>query len=88
LSIVEAKDYPIYSTMFHPEKLAYEWHPSLDIPHDKKQIEFAYEYVYLFAEEARKNPNVCEEAELFIYNFELEYWNEEFLEVYVLDAPN
>jgi gamma-glutamyl hydrolase len=41
LSIVEAKKYPIYATMFHPEKLAYEWAPKLDIPHDGPQIRVA-----------------------------------------------
>lgn len=71
----EAKDYPIYGTMFHTEKLAFEWaetNPAgkeTKIPHDLKLIEISREYSKFLSFEARKNPNVLVDTYLLAQNF-------------------
>ena len=74
ISLLEAKDYPIWGSQFHPEKHAYEWtlhYPK--IPHDLKSIHAGAFFAEFFVEETRKNGHTfsdrqSEESHL-IYNF-------------------
>ena len=34
ISLIEAKNYPIYGTQFHPEKNIFEWHSTSAFPHE------------------------------------------------------
>jgi gamma-glutamyl hydrolase len=38
VSTLESKDYPIVATQWHPEKNAYEWTPTLHIPHTAEAV--------------------------------------------------
>jgi gamma-glutamyl hydrolase len=54
VSVLEAKEYPIYCTMFHPEKLGFEWHAGIKgLTHDIMSIERAQYYADFFVQEAR-----------------------------------
>ena len=56
ISLLEAKNYPIWGSQFHPEKLAYEWtllYPK--IPHDLHSIHAGAFFAEFFVEESRKN---------------------------------
>jgi gamma-glutamyl hydrolase len=81
VSIVEAWDYPIYGTQFHPEKNLYEWDITAPIPHGKNAVKMATYLADYFASEARRNPNqFITEEELkpwLIYN-----WDPLFLDGY------
>jgi len=81
VSIIEAWDYPIYGTQFHPEKNIYEWDITVPIPHGKNAVRMATYLADFFASEARRNPNqFTTEEELkpwLIYN-----WDPLFLDGY------
>ena len=72
--MLEAKDYPIWGSQFHPEKHAYEWtlqYPK--IPHDLDSIHAGAFFAEFFVEETRKNShkfiNRKTEEEYLIYNY-------------------
>ncbi len=73
VSTMEAKEYPIYATQWHPEKNAFEWTPDLDIPHHPDAIEVSQEVANFFVGAARRNnhkpKNREEEEDLLIYNW-------------------
>jgi gamma-glutamyl hydrolase len=53
VTAVEAKEYPIYAVMFHPEKVPYEWTTDQDIPHDLLSVKHNLYFAHFLAEEAR-----------------------------------
>ncbi|KAI8110154.1 hypothetical protein M9435_001833 [Picochlorum sp. BPE23] len=73
VSTMEAKDYPISATQWHPEKNAFEWTRDEDIPHHPDAIEVTQEVANSFVDLARMNSHAPrsrdEEEELLIYNY-------------------
>jgi gamma-glutamyl hydrolase len=55
VSSAEAKDAPIYTTQFHPEKPAYEFYPGYAIPHSDHAIHANAWTARFFVNESRKN---------------------------------
>ncbi len=49
--------YPFYGTQFHPEKPAFEWHPTLNIQHTSEAVKIGQYFANFFVDEARKNKN-------------------------------
>ncbi|RMZ57383.1 hypothetical protein APUTEX25_004217 [Auxenochlorella protothecoides] len=77
VSTMEAIDYPITATQWHPEKNAYEWTLDKDIPHNPEAIVITQEVGNFFVNRARRNQhniaNHDDEVDLLIYNFDLVY---------------
>ncbi|KAF3836219.1 hypothetical protein F7725_028777 [Dissostichus mawsoni] len=72
VSTVEAYDYPIYGTQWHPEKNAFEWTRPY-IPHSPSAIKTTFYLAQFFVSEARKNfhkfESEDEESKALIYNY-------------------
>lgn len=72
VSTVEAYDYPIYGTQWHPEKNAFEWTRSY-IPHSRSAVRTTFYMAEFFVSEARKNSHRFEtedgERKHLIYNY-------------------
>ncbi|XP_053268705.1 gamma-glutamyl hydrolase [Pleuronectes platessa] len=72
VSTVEAYEYPIYATQWHPEKNAFEWTRPY-IPHTPSAIRTTFYMAEFFVSEARKNFHsfASEEGEnkALIYNY-------------------
>ncbi|XP_074478295.1 gamma-glutamyl hydrolase-like isoform X2 [Sebastes fasciatus] len=72
VSTVEAYDYPIYGTQWHPEKNAFEWKKSY-VPHSPSAVRTSYYMAEFFVNEARKNfhrfESDEEETKALIYNY-------------------
>eukprot|EP00092_Neocalanus_flemingeri_P016060 GFUD01017384.1.p1 GENE.GFUD01017384.1~~GFUD01017384.1.p1 ORF type:complete len:323 (+),score=84.53 GFUD01017384.1:84-1052(+) len=82
LSTMEAKDYPIYATQFHPEKNAYEWAPKFSsIPHSREAVNVAQYFADFFIDIARKSSHAfesrAEEEKYLIYNYQPFYTGSE-----------
>lgn len=76
VSTLEAYDFPIYATQWHPEKNAFEWNRPY-IPHSPRAVETGFFTALFFISEARKSlhsfPSVEEEQKALIYNYYPEY---------------
>ncbi|XP_037613077.1 gamma-glutamyl hydrolase-like isoform X2 [Sebastes umbrosus] len=72
VSTVEAYEYPIYGTQWHPEKNAFEWKQSY-VPHSPSAVRTSYYMAEFFVNEARKNfhrfESDKEETKALIYNY-------------------
>ncbi|XP_038587894.1 gamma-glutamyl hydrolase [Micropterus salmoides] len=72
VSTVEAHDYPIYGTQWHPEKNAFEWTRPY-IPHSSSAVKTTFYMAEFFVSEARKNLHRFEseedESKALIYNY-------------------
>ncbi|XP_017269574.1 gamma-glutamyl hydrolase [Kryptolebias marmoratus] len=72
VSTVEAYDYPIYGTQWHPEKNAFEWSRSY-IPHSPAAVKTTFYVAEFFVGEARRNfhrfESKEEENKALIYNY-------------------
>ena len=61
LSTMEANDYPIFATQFHPEKNAYEWAPKFtELPHTKEAVNVAQYMAEFFVDVARQSTHKFE----------------------------
>lgn len=73
VSTMEAKDYPISGTQWHPEKNAFEWTPDQHIPHETDAIEVTQEVANFVVGAARRNSHAPKsrkhEESLLIYNY-------------------
>ncbi|XP_028288628.1 gamma-glutamyl hydrolase [Parambassis ranga] len=71
VSTVEAYDYPIYGTQWHPEKNAFEWGRPY-IPHSPSAVRTTFYMAEFFVSEARKNFHKFDSSEgesrALIYN--------------------
>ncbi|XP_067305641.1 gamma-glutamyl hydrolase [Pseudorasbora parva] len=76
VSTMEAYDFPIYATQWHPEKNAFEWRRPY-IPHTPSAILTTFHTAHFFINEARKSfhsfASVEEEEKALIYNYKPEY---------------
>jgi len=82
ISMIEAKDYPVYGVQFHPEKNNYEWAPKLpSIPHSRGAVKISNYFADFFVEESRKSthqfPSRKVEEEYLIYNWNPIYTGQE-----------
>ncbi|KAJ6240344.1 protease family c26 gamma-glutamyl hydrolase [Anaeramoeba flamelloides] len=72
ISTVEAYNYPIYSSQWHPERAVYEWNSGIVINREKSIVVSNYVGRF-FISEARKNSHSfsspTEEYNLLFYNF-------------------
>ncbi|KAG7524285.1 gamma-glutamyl hydrolase-like [Solea senegalensis] len=72
VSTMEAYDYPIYGTQWHPEKNAFEWRMDF-IPHTRSAVKTTFYIAEFFVNEARKSfhsfESKDEERKALIYNF-------------------
>ena len=76
--MIEAHEYPIWATQFHPEKNPYEWTRKYDnIPHSKEAMDVAAFFARYFVERTRGNQRHFESQEIeedhLIYNFSPKY---------------
>jgi gamma-glutamyl hydrolase len=73
VSTMEAKEYPISATQWHPEKNAFEWTRGENIPHDLDAVLVTQAVANSFVNSARRNghapKSIEEEEELLIYNW-------------------
>eukprot|EP00201_Polytomella_parva_P017131 CAMPEP_0175056798 /NCGR_PEP_ID=MMETSP0052_2-20121109/10886_1 /TAXON_ID=51329 ORGANISM="Polytomella parva, Strain SAG 63-3" /NCGR_SAMPLE_ID=MMETSP0052_2 /ASSEMBLY_ACC=CAM_ASM_000194 /LENGTH=345 /DNA_ID=CAMNT_0016321895 /DNA_START=132 /DNA_END=1169 /DNA_ORIENTATION=- len=73
VSTLEANNYPITASQWHPEKNAFEWTPLLDIPHSAAAIRMSQSVADFFVDQARHNfhhaTDAVEEDALLIYNY-------------------
>ncbi|XP_065185193.1 gamma-glutamyl hydrolase-like [Sycon ciliatum] len=53
VSLIEARDYPIFSSIFHPEKSMFEWNSKYDINHSLHAVKAAQYFADFFVNEAR-----------------------------------
>ncbi|XP_056318171.1 gamma-glutamyl hydrolase [Danio aesculapii] len=76
VSTMEAYNFPIYATQWHPEKNAFEWTRPY-IPHTPSAIKTTFYMANFFVNEARKNfhsfASTEEEEKALIYNYKPEY---------------
>ncbi|XP_017567937.1 gamma-glutamyl hydrolase [Pygocentrus nattereri] len=76
VSTVEAYDFPIYGTQWHPEKNAFEWTRPY-IPHTPSAIKTTFYTAYFFVNEAKKSLHSFssqeEEQKALIYNYSPKY---------------
>lgn len=90
VSTMEAYDFPIYATQWHPEKNAFEWTRPY-IPHSPSAIKTTFYMAYFFVNEARKSfhcfPSTEEEEKALIYNYKPEYTGPKsaFEQIYFFD---
>ncbi|CAG9315880.1 unnamed protein product [Blepharisma stoltei] len=86
VAMIEAKDYPIYGTQFHPEKNIYEWSPASPQPHDFYSVKASTYLSNFFVSEARRNNNTFESEQVLqpylIYNWWPLYTNNYFTQTY------
>uniref|UniRef100_G3N5Z5 folate gamma-glutamyl hydrolase n=1 Tax=Gasterosteus aculeatus aculeatus TaxID=481459 RepID=G3N5Z5_GASAC len=72
VSTVEAFDYPIYGTQWHPEKNAFEWRRPY-VPHSPSAVRISFYAAQFFVNEARKNfhkfDSEEEEGKALIFNY-------------------
>jgi len=57
VAAMEGIKYPFYGLQFHPEKPAFEWHPTLDIKHTSEAVKIGQYIADFFVDECRKNDN-------------------------------
>eukprot|EP01027_Heterolobosea_sp_BB2_P024030 GEZU01036161.1.p2 GENE.GEZU01036161.1~~GEZU01036161.1.p2 ORF type:complete len:323 (+),score=115.49 GEZU01036161.1:34-1002(+) len=73
VSTIEAYDYPIYATQWHPEKNAFEWATDEAIDHSFEAIQMSQYVANFFVNEARKSthkfPTPQAAALALIYNY-------------------
>jgi gamma-glutamyl hydrolase len=55
LSVIEAKDYPFYAVIFHPEKNLFEWKVAAD--RSSSGVEIVQTLSNKFVEQAKKSKN-------------------------------
>jgi gamma-glutamyl hydrolase len=71
VGMVEAKNYPIFGSQFHPEKNLYEWNEDV-IPHFYDAVATTTYLSNFFVAQTRKNTNVFPQSQLtpsLIYNY-------------------
>ncbi|XP_078136573.1 gamma-glutamyl hydrolase isoform X2 [Sander vitreus] len=72
VSTMEAYDYPIYGSQWHPEKNAFEWGRPY-IPHSPSAVKTTFYMAEFFVNEARRNfhrfESEDEESKALIYNY-------------------
>jgi len=73
VATVEAYNYPIYATQYHPEKNSFDFlHPS--IPHNRRAQQLTEDFAFFFVNECRKNkhrfPSYSEEVSHHINNYQ------------------
>ncbi|KAM4718690.1 gamma-glutamyl hydrolase isoform 2-T2 [Anableps anableps] len=72
VSTVEAYNYPVYGTQWHPEKNAFEWSRPY-VPHSPSAVRTTFYMSEFFVSEARKNfhrfQSKEEESKALIYNY-------------------
>jgi len=73
VSTMEARDYPVSATQWHPEKNAFEWSPDLHIAHDESGVLTTLSVAVNFVKKARQNAHAPasreEENDMLIYNW-------------------
>jgi len=74
VSTIEAKNYPIFGSQWHPEKILFEWTPNLkQINHSRNSVEVNGWVARFFVDECRKNDNhfanTAEENKALIYQY-------------------
>jgi len=89
IAMIEAKDYPIYGSQFHPEKNLYEWNTAI-IPHDEDAVAMSTFLSNFLVSEARRNNNTFESKEelkkYLIYNWDPYFIDEYFVTIYAFKS--
>jgi gamma-glutamyl hydrolase len=100
ISLMEAKRYPFTASQFHPEKAAFEWTPTLHIPHTPDAIRMSQEIGNFIVTQARRNmhkaTSMMEESNVLIYNWVPDYTGKvvhegeehDFEQAYYFDGPD
>ncbi|XP_071107856.1 gamma-glutamyl hydrolase-like [Haliotis cracherodii] len=87
VSTAEAYKYPFYGTQWHPEKINFEWNPSLAINHGANGVLVSQYFANFFVNEARRSchqfPSDREAGHLLIEKFFMNYWDDgSFKQIY------
>ncbi|XP_072033902.1 gamma-glutamyl hydrolase-like [Amphiura filiformis] len=73
ISTMEAYEYPIYATQWHPEANQFVWVTSRTVPHSLEAVRASQQMANFFVNEARKNQHKFEskeeESSQLIYNY-------------------
>ncbi|XP_072032922.1 gamma-glutamyl hydrolase-like [Amphiura filiformis] len=73
ISTMEAYEYPIYATQWHPEANQFKWVTDRVVPHSLEAVRASQQMANFFVNEARKNQHKFEseeeEAAYLIYNY-------------------
>eukprot|EP00854_Cymbomonas_tetramitiformis_P010709 gene10709-12668_t len=96
ISTVEAKQYPIIGTQWHPEKNLFEWTSTEAIPHGADAAKLAQRVANLLVDRARRSchkPSPAEVEDLLIYNYSPVYPAKvdpmvPFDQVYLFEQPD
>ena len=80
---IEAKDYPIYATMFHPEKAANIFYENDGINHSWENIQLMQHFSKQFMLMARQNPHSWSYKFPFVEGHEIVGLNGAFGDIYV-----
>ena len=77
VALAEHVEFPYFVSQFHPEKIAFEWSPVLDIPHSQNSVAFSQYLANGFISYVNANGNSFVNAEDFyklnIENFDAVY---------------
>jgi len=78
ISALEARDFPFFTTIFHPEKNLFEWTEMFsEIPHTREAVSVALYFAQFFVDQARMSPHSfpsrTEEESFLIYNHQTTY---------------
>ena len=75
VSMMEAKNFPLWGVIFHPEKIPFEKSNKYNIPHDFDSVRAANHFAHFFVDQARRlnehkfANGLVEEEEHLIYNW-------------------
>lgn len=87
VSSAETYQYPIVGVQFHPEKSAFEWNSTQNIPHSYKALISSRYFLDWLVNEARKNNNSFsdpqKEAASLIYNYNITYQASFYEQIYL-----
>lgn len=85
VALIEGKKYPIFASMFHPERPRFEWSAE-NVPHGLPAVYTSTYFSLFFVNEARRNQNtfsnLTELKTLLIYNYSPLYIGDRFETVY------
>jgi gamma-glutamyl hydrolase len=92
VAAIEAKNYPFYSVMFHPERPIYDWNKNFDNPKMYEARALSRYYQIFFNLETRKSFSEYDsEEELkenLIYNYDIEPLEGIFDQIYKFPVDN
>jgi len=89
---LEAKNYPIYTTQYHPERVLSEWNNKTQFKHPEEAVQAILVHATFFVSEAKKNDNkfINDQAihKFLVVNHEHVYMNVTWPKTYFYDKKS